>query len=62
MADRTQAAENWVPRCPKCGGPPPILAPANGFTIGIAEKLEFACANCDWRGDVKDLKRIYVRM
>lgn len=56
-----KGAERWIPRCPQCGATP-ILGPANGFTVGIADKLELACAQCPWRGTASDLKLIYVRI
>jgi len=57
----TKANERWIPRCPQCGATP-VLAPANGFTVGIAASLEFACPHCPWRGGTKDLRAIYIRV
>jgi hypothetical protein len=58
----TQANEVWLPRCFECGESKLILAPANGFTKFIVDKLEIYCFGCGWRGMLTDnIKKIFVR-
>lgn len=58
----TQANEMWVPRCPACGGNL-VLAPANGFTKFLMDKVEVYCTHCSWRQVLANvIEKIYVRM
>lgn len=57
----SQASEMWVPRCPKCGTNP-VLAPANGFTKFLIDKVEVYCPHCSWRELLATaIRQVYVR-
>jgi hypothetical protein len=57
-----QANETWIPRCPNCSEGNLVLAPANGFTRNILDKVEIYCTNCRYRGKLSDdLAKVYIR-